>query len=170
MQVYLAPLGVRQPHRPFPFRRSLVKFAKRVWFPWVRFGLVRFISGWFGLTDPIKVIEAHGADALRLYLINSPVVRAESLKFKEEGVQATVREVLLPWFNAFRFFVQQVGCCCGCACVVVSLCRRDRQTSRSWLQLTVRRWRCFVGRGGRLFSSTPLTFRANLFIRVSPQD
>lgn len=57
----------------------------------------------------MKVIEAHGADALRLYLINSPVVRAESLKFKEEGVQATVREVLLPWFNAFRFFVQQVG-------------------------------------------------------------
>lgn len=55
----------------------------------------------------MKVIDAHGADALRLYLINSPVVRAESLKFKEEGVQATVREVLLPWFNAFRFFVQQ---------------------------------------------------------------
>lgn len=56
----------------------------------------------------MKVIDSHGADALRLYLINSPVVRAESLKFKEEGVQATVREVLLPWFNAFRFFVQQV--------------------------------------------------------------
>lgn len=56
----------------------------------------------------MKVIDEHGADALRLYLINSPVVRAESLKFKEEGVQATVREVLLPWFNAFRFFVQQV--------------------------------------------------------------
>ncbi|CAN0194032.1 unnamed protein product [Hapterophycus canaliculatus] len=55
----------------------------------------------------MKVIDAHGADALRLYLINSPVVRAEMLKFKEEGVQATVREVLLPWFNAFRFFVQQ---------------------------------------------------------------
>lgn len=55
----------------------------------------------------MEVINAHGADALRLYLINSPVVRAESLKFKEEGVQATVREVLLPWFNAFRFFVQQ---------------------------------------------------------------
>lgn len=61
------------------------------------------------MADPMKVIESHGADALRLYLINSPVVRAESLKFKEEGVQATVRDVLLPWFNAFRFFVQQVS-------------------------------------------------------------
>lgn len=57
----------------------------------------------------MTVINQYGADALRLYLINSPVVRAESLKFKEEGVQLTVREVLLPWFNAFRFFVQQVG-------------------------------------------------------------
>lgn len=56
----------------------------------------------------MRVIDSHGADALRLYLINSPVVRAEPLKFLEEGVQATVRDVLLPWFNAFRFFVQQV--------------------------------------------------------------
>jgi isoleucyl-tRNA synthetase len=34
--------------------------------------------------DPELVINAHGADALRLYLINSPVVRAEELRFKEE--------------------------------------------------------------------------------------
>jgi len=33
--------------------------------------------------DPLDVINAHGADALRLYLINSPVVCAETLKFKE---------------------------------------------------------------------------------------
>lgn len=35
-------------------------------------------------------------DALRLYLINSPVVRAESLNFKEEGVYAVV-SVLFLW-------------------------------------------------------------------------
>uniref|UniRef100_A0A1I8F799 isoleucine--tRNA ligase n=1 Tax=Macrostomum lignano TaxID=282301 RepID=A0A1I8F799_9PLAT len=29
--------------------------------------------------DPMKVVESHGADALRLYLINSPVVRAERI-------------------------------------------------------------------------------------------
>lgn len=29
-------------------------------------------------------------DALRLYLINSPVVRAEPLRFKKEGVFAVV--------------------------------------------------------------------------------
>ena len=32
--------------------------------------------------DPMNVIEQYGADALRLYLINSPVVRAENLKFQ----------------------------------------------------------------------------------------
>ena len=32
--------------------------------------------------DPSKVIDAYGSDALRLYLINSPVVRAENLRFQ----------------------------------------------------------------------------------------
>ncbi|KAH7404650.1 hypothetical protein KP509_15G036400 [Ceratopteris richardii] len=48
-------------------------------------------------------------DALRLYLINSPVVRAESLRFKEEGVFAVVKDVFLPWYNAYRFLVQNAG-------------------------------------------------------------
>jgi isoleucyl-tRNA synthetase len=52
------------------------------------------------------VIDKYGADALRLYLINSPVVRAESLKFKEEGVKQVIKDVFLQWFNAYRFFVQ----------------------------------------------------------------
>ena len=56
--------------------------------------------------DPILVLKNYGADALRIYLINSPVVRAETLKFQEEGVSDVVRGVLIPWYNAFRFFVQ----------------------------------------------------------------
>jgi len=58
--------------------------------------------------DPNLVINSYGADALRLYLINSPVVRAEPLRFKEEGVHGVTREVFLPWFNALRFFTQNV--------------------------------------------------------------
>lgn len=57
--------------------------------------------------EPTNVINAHGADALRLYIINSPVVRAETLKFKEEGVQDILKDVLLPWLNAFKFFAAQ---------------------------------------------------------------
>ncbi|KAI3840192.1 hypothetical protein MKX03_013851 [Papaver bracteatum] len=55
---------------------------------------------------PTEIIDTHGADALRLYLINSPVVRAEPLRFKKEGVKSVVRDVFLPWYNAYRFLVQ----------------------------------------------------------------
>jgi len=58
--------------------------------------------------DPTNVVDKFGADALRLYLVNSPVVRAETLKFKEEGVKDVVKDVFLPWFNAYRFLMQNV--------------------------------------------------------------
>ncbi|KAG6741377.1 hypothetical protein POTOM_054611 [Populus tomentosa] len=56
--------------------------------------------------SPMEVIDDYGADALRLYLINSPVVRAETLRFKKEGVFSVVKDVFLPWYNAYRFLVQ----------------------------------------------------------------
>ena len=55
--------------------------------------------------DPINIINKYGADALRLYLINSPVVRAESLRFSEEGVKHALRHLIIPWWNAYSFFV-----------------------------------------------------------------
>lgn len=58
--------------------------------------------------DPNIIIDSHGADALRLYLINSPVVRGETLKFKESGVKGVVTRVLLPLVNACQFFYDQV--------------------------------------------------------------
>lgn len=59
--------------------------------------------------DPNLVISKFGADALRLYLINSPVLRAEPLRFKEEGVKEVVSKVLLPWWNSFKFWEGQVA-------------------------------------------------------------
>ncbi len=56
--------------------------------------------------DPMLVLEEHGADALRAYLINSPVVRAEPLLFSEKGVREVVRTVMLPLYNCWSFFVQ----------------------------------------------------------------
>ncbi len=47
--------------------------------------------------DANTVLGKYGADALRLYLINSPVVAADTLKFREEGVFGVVRDVFLPW-------------------------------------------------------------------------
>ncbi len=56
--------------------------------------------------DPALVMEKYGADAMRLYLINSPVVRAEPLKFREDGVSNVLKDVLKPWYNAYRFCVE----------------------------------------------------------------
>ena len=58
--------------------------------------------------DPVFMAEQYGADATRLYLCNSPVVRAEPLKFSAEGVKTIVRDIFLPWFNAYRFLIQNI--------------------------------------------------------------
>jgi len=55
------------------------------------------------------VLEEFGADALRLYLINSPVVRAEPLKFQRDVVHGVIRDVFLPLCNALKFFVQNAN-------------------------------------------------------------
>ena len=54
--------------------------------------------------DPSHILDTYGADALRAYLIDSPLMRAESLRFAEGGVREVVRTVLLPLWNAFSFF------------------------------------------------------------------
>lgn len=59
--------------------------------------------------DPTLVMEKYGSDALRMYLINSPVVRAEPLRFKESGVKEVVQKVLLPLWNSYNFFDAQVA-------------------------------------------------------------
>ncbi|KAI5789740.1 tRNA synthetases class I-domain-containing protein [Peziza echinospora] len=58
--------------------------------------------------DPGLVMDKYGSDALRLYLINSPVVRAEPLRFKETGVKEVITRVLLPLWNSYNFFEGQV--------------------------------------------------------------
>ncbi len=55
---------------------------------------------------PQEVLEELGADALRAYLINSPIVRAEPLRFQKAGVRDVVRSTLLPLVNAWSFFTQ----------------------------------------------------------------
>ncbi|RYZ69495.1 MAG: isoleucine--tRNA ligase, partial [Proteobacteria bacterium] len=54
--------------------------------------------------DPMEVLNQHGADALRLYLIDSPVVKGQEIKFSEKGVFDIVRKILLRWWNSYSFF------------------------------------------------------------------
>jgi isoleucyl-tRNA synthetase len=55
-------------------------------------------------TSPDQLMETYGADALRLYLITSGLVKAEEQRFADSGVKDMVRRALLPWFNAYKFF------------------------------------------------------------------
>ncbi|PRQ03008.1 Isoleucine--tRNA ligase [Enhygromyxa salina] len=62
--------------------------------------------------DPMEVVEAFGADALRAYLISGPVVRAEPMRFGRDAndseglvVRDMVKAAILPLQNAFNFLV-----------------------------------------------------------------
>ena len=55
--------------------------------------------------DPMLVMNSYGADALRLCLLASPVVRAEDLRFSEKAVREVMRTVILPLWNSYSFFV-----------------------------------------------------------------
>lgn len=55
--------------------------------------------------DPAEIFTKYGADAMRFYLLNSPVVNASELRFSEQGVAETLRAILLPFWHTFYFFV-----------------------------------------------------------------
>ena len=53
--------------------------------------------------DPNEMVNKYGADAIRLYMLNSPAVRGEDLRFSEKGLIETTRQQLLPLWNALTF-------------------------------------------------------------------
>jgi len=55
--------------------------------------------------EPTELVEQHGADAIRIYMLDSPALRAEELRFAEAGVREMVRRVLLPWWNSVSFLM-----------------------------------------------------------------
>jgi isoleucyl-tRNA synthetase len=56
-------------------------------------------------TDPLEVVNTFGADALRLFLVHSAVVKADDLKYSDEGVREVLKSIILPLWNAYSFFV-----------------------------------------------------------------
>lgn len=54
--------------------------------------------------EPDAVINQYGADAIRLYLLQSPAVQAEDLRFSEKGVELVLRQALIPFWNSYIFF------------------------------------------------------------------
>ena len=56
-------------------------------------------------TDPVEVINKFGSDALRLFLIHSPVVKADDLRYSDDGVRDVIKNIILPLWNSYSFYV-----------------------------------------------------------------
>ncbi|MFQ5729541.1 MAG: isoleucine--tRNA ligase, partial [Waddliaceae bacterium] len=55
--------------------------------------------------DPMEVVRKYGADAIRLYMMHSGAVLADDLRFQEHGVEPVLRQILIPLWNAYSFFI-----------------------------------------------------------------
>ena len=55
-------------------------------------------------TPPEEVMDSFGADAMRLYLLSSSVVRGEPLRFSDNGVKNILKSIILPLWNAYSFY------------------------------------------------------------------
>ena len=54
--------------------------------------------------DPAEMIEKYGADAMRFYMLSSPVVQAESLSFSEKGVDEIAKKNIGRLYNVLAFY------------------------------------------------------------------
>ncbi len=54
--------------------------------------------------DPLEIFKKYGADPLRLYLMQSPAMYGEDLKFSEKNLVELMRAVMIPLWNAYGFF------------------------------------------------------------------
>jgi len=59
--------------------------------------------------DVGEVFERDGADAMRWFLMSSPVIRGGNLVVTEEGIREGVRQFLLPLWSTYYFFTLYSG-------------------------------------------------------------
>lgn len=55
--------------------------------------------------DPKELMTKYGGDALRLYLLGSPIMKGEDVNFSNDGVPETTRGFLLILWNCYKYFV-----------------------------------------------------------------
>ncbi len=55
--------------------------------------------------DPMKTVRHYGADALRFYLVNSPVVRGKDLRFNEKDLTEIKERLIITYWNSFKYYV-----------------------------------------------------------------
>ncbi|OGH16751.1 MAG: isoleucine--tRNA ligase [Candidatus Levybacteria bacterium RIFCSPHIGHO2_02_FULL_40_18] len=55
--------------------------------------------------DPKMMLDTYGGDALRMYLMSSPVMKGEDILISEEQYKMQIRGTLLILWNVYNFFV-----------------------------------------------------------------
>ena len=59
--------------------------------------------------DVSEVLDRDGSDAMRWFLMSSPILRGGNLVVTEEGIRDSVRQVLLPLWSTYYFFTLYAG-------------------------------------------------------------
>ncbi len=54
--------------------------------------------------DPSEIMEKYGADAVRFYMLTSPVVQADNLAFSEKGVDEISKKIISRLYNVLAFY------------------------------------------------------------------
>ena len=54
--------------------------------------------------DVNEVFDRDGSDAMRWFLLSSPILRGGTMSVTEQGIREGVRQVLLPLWNTYYFF------------------------------------------------------------------
>lgn len=60
-------------------------------------------------TDPAIIFDTYGADAMRFYLMSSPVTKAQDIYFKDDYVRETYRKVIALTSNTLSFYQMYSG-------------------------------------------------------------
>ncbi len=58
-------------------------------------------------TDPLETFQKYGADFVRLYMLGSPAVKADTLNFNEQDVEKT-KQRMIPYINAVKFMLEHI--------------------------------------------------------------
>ncbi|WP_062377150.1 isoleucine--tRNA ligase [Demequina pelophila] len=68
--------------------------------------------------DVNEVFQRDGSDAMRWFLMSSPILRGGNLVVTEEGIREGVRQVMLPLWSTYYFFTLYAGAANGGAGVL----------------------------------------------------
>lgn len=54
--------------------------------------------------EPMQIIDKYGADAMRLYFLSSQAIKADDLRFSEDGVNEALKKILIILWNVHTFY------------------------------------------------------------------